>query len=123
MLTSNIKSFQITFSPLHSFIFLYSRSAQRENGPVTRGKESDKKVLKIENHNGGLLTQATREPGHPSLDRGLVTDQRKDRNRDRNRDRDRERDRGDINVFIPEDQMSMDEAIVQGEMLCSIAFL
>ena len=121
MLTSNIKSFQITFSPLHSFIFLYSRSAQRENGPVTRGKDSDKKILKIENHNGGPLTQATREQGHPSLDRGLVTDQREDRKRER--ERDRGRDRGDINVFIPEGQMTMDEAIVQGEMLCSKAFL
>ena len=80
---------------------------------MTRGKESDKKILKIENHNGGPLTQAAREPGHPSL----VTDQRQDR------DRNRVRDRGNINVFIPEGQMSMDEAIVQGEMLCSKAFL
>ena len=87
---------------------------------MTRGKDSDKKILKIENHNGGPLTQATREQGHPSLDRGLVTDQREDRKRER--ERDRGRDRGDINVFIPEGQMTMDEAIVQGEMLSSKAF-
>ena len=81
---------------------------------MTRGKESDKKILKIENHNGGPLTQAAREPGHPSLSRGLVTDQRQERVRNR------DSDRGNINVFIPEGQMSMDEAIVQGEMLCCL---
>ena len=86
---------------------MYSRSSQRDHGLVSRGRKSDKKILKIENHNGGIaVTQAPREPGDPSLGPGLVTDQRHARHCGG--------DTGDINVFIPEGQMSMDEAIVQG---------
>ena len=86
---------------------MYSRSSQRDHGLVCRGRKSDKKILKIENHNGGSApTQAPREPGNPSVGPGLMTGQRHTRHC--------RADRGDINVFIPEGQMSMDEAIVQG---------
>ena len=66
--------------------------------------------MKIETHNGGPLTKAPRQSGNPSLGPGLLTDQRQVQHRDRDR-------RGHINVFIPEGQLSMDEAIVQGMML------
>jgi len=86
----------------------YFRSSQRDHGLVTRGKNSDKKILKIENRNGGSApTQAPRESGNPSLEPGLMTDQRHSGHC--------AGDRGDINVFIPQGQMTMDEAIVQGE--------
>ena len=90
-------------------LFLNCRSSQRNHGPIARGEEADKKILKIETHNGGPVTKAPRQTGNPSLVPGLLTDQRQIQTRDR--------DRGHINVFIPEGQLSMDEAIVQGMMI------
>ena len=104
------------FPSIFSFI-LYCRSSERDHGPLTRQRESDKKILKRENLNGVL---ATREQANPSVGLGLLTDQRQTWKRDQGIQENRlctSGDGGHINVFIPEGQMSIDEAIVQGATL------
>ena len=109
---NSLEPFKTFGSPIFSLLFLNFRSSQRNHDPIARGKEADKKILKIETHNGGPVTKAPRQTGNPSLVPGLLTDQRQVQHRDR----------GHINVFIPEGQLSMDEAIVQGMILINSDF-